>query len=69
MFFSLCIKRYIKTSRYVIYVTILKYYEDGGGGGATQSERTVVHAEGFTLLLESAQVYFARNAVAEQKMQ
>ncbi len=29
-------------------VTILKYYEDGGGGGATQSERSVVHAEGFS---------------------
>ena len=27
--------------------TILKYYEDVGGGGATQSERSVVHTEGF----------------------
>ena len=52
----------------LFYVTISKYYEDGGGGGATQSERSVVHTEGFAEL-ESVQVYFARNAVAEQKMQ
>ena len=76
MFFSLCIKRYIKTSRYGIYVIISKYYEDGGGGGATQSERTVLHHDGLcedgvccVPVPPEAHVYFARSAVAEQNTQ
>ena len=37
-----------------------------GGGGAIQSERMVLHEEGFAVVtVELAHVYFAWNAVAE----